>query len=358
MLIGVNFVKSCNICKTVVKDNDNFCTFCGSKIQSLSELIQEKRNEMLLNDNKESIDNFNNGFLSSEVRKFRRNRKNLVLSLIFLLIAIILGLLLANQIEQKNVQDENNENVVIESQLNKNDYDNVYNNWNNDADKQEQEKLFYDEFKPINEIKYNFQNNKVMGNIQEYLIPYVSSDEKVSMIRDMFLQLYNATDSLKMDRDKILFVSLTKDLDGKDLCKFIYNAHQFTASYRDDDKLLYIINSLGEKVFEDGQVVKSIYEFLLPYEDMLNISKISKMIINLIHDEPTISKFPSISNQQYSWNITAQNNLITVVSYVDHRSENGEKIRENFKIILEKDGNRYKIIDLIFNGEKNTKIIY
>ena len=99
MLIGVNFVKSCNVCKTVVKDNDNFCTFCGSKIQSLSELIQEKRNEMLLNDNKESIDNFNNGFLSTEVRKFKRNRRTLVLSLIFLLIAIFLGLLVGNQID-------------------------------------------------------------------------------------------------------------------------------------------------------------------------------------------------------------------------------------------------------------------
>ena len=119
-----------------------------------------------------------------------------------------------------------------------------------------------------------------------------------------------------------------------------------------------VYNSNGEKVFEDGQVIKSIEEFLVSYEDMLNISKISKMIINLIHDEPTISKFPSIINQQYLWNITVQNNLITVVSYVDHRSEKGGKIRENFKIILKKDGSRYKIVDLIFNGEKSEKIIY
>lgn len=82
------------------------------------------------------------------------------------------------------------------------------------------------------------------------------------------------------------------------------------------------------------------------------------MIINLIHDEPTISKFPSVTNQQYLWNITVQNNLITVVSYVDHRSEKGGKIRENFKIILKKDGTGYKIVDLIFNGEKSEKIIY
>ena len=250
MLIGVNFVKSCNVCKTVVKDNDNFCTFCGSKIQSLSELIQEKRNEMLLNDNKESIDNFNNGFLSTEVRKFKRNRRTLVLSLIFLLIAIFLSLLSGNQKEQKNVQSEN---VVIESQLDKNDYENVYNNGNNVADKQEQENLFDGEFKPINEMEYNFQNNKVVGNTQEYLTPPGNVSEKVSMSGDMFLQLYNATDSLKMDRDKILFTSLVRDLNGKDLCKFVYNAHQFTASYGDNDKLLYIMNSFGEKVFEDGQ---------------------------------------------------------------------------------------------------------
>ena len=355
MLIGVNFVKSCNVCKTVVKDNDNFCTFCGSKIQSLSELIQEKRNEMLLNDNKESIDNFNNGFLSTEVRKFKKNRRTLVLSLIFLLIAIFLGLLLGNQIDGENVQSEN---VVIESQLDKNDYENVYNNGNNVAYKQEQENLFDGEFKPINEMEYNFQNNKGMENTQEYLTPSGNVSEKVSMSVERFLQFYNATDSLKMDRDKILFTSLVRDLNGKDLCKFVYNAHQFTASYGDNDKLLYIMNSFGEKVFEDGQVIKSIEEFLVSYEDMLNISKISKMIINLIHDEPTISKFPSIINQQYLWNITVQNDLITVVSYVDHRSEKGGKIRENFKIILKKDGSRYKIVDLIFNGEKSEKIIY
>ena len=221
MLIGVNFVKSCNVCKTVVKDNDNFCTFCGSKIQSLSELIQEKRNEMLLNDNKESIDNFNNGFLSTEVRKFKRNRRTLVLSLIFLLIAIFLGLLVGNQIDGENVQKEN---VVIESQLDKNDYGDVYNNGNNVADKQEQENLFDGEFKPINEMEYNFQNNKVVGNTQEYLTPPGNVSEKVSMSGDMFLQLYNATDSLKMYRDKILFTSLVRDLNGKDLCKFVYNA--------------------------------------------------------------------------------------------------------------------------------------
>lgn len=43
---------------------------------------------------------------------------------------------------------------------------------------------------------------------------------------------------------------------------------------------------------------------------------------------------------------------------MDHRSEKGGKIRENFKIILKKDGSIYKIVDLIFNGEKSEKIIY
>lgn len=319
-------MKSCSVCKTTVRDEANFCTFCGSRIQSLSDMISEKQNELFSNENKYSEESTNlyNNTLSIEVDKIKRNSLMLILIFMFL----VLSLLLINN-NVKNVITK--EEYIIQS----NDpIENIY-EYGNDFGISE------------DGIKQEENSNFINGDNQQS-----------SFNQEMYTQMSDALNALNIDKSRVTSVSFKKGLEGNNIYRFSYNSHLFNAEFDPENRLKFIKNSLNQNIFENGQVIKNLDEFVISYEEMLEINKISKMIINLIHKKPIISKFPNIKKQQYAWNITLQNGSIIVNSYVDSYGKHGSKIRDKFIIVLEKNGNRYKLLDLIYNGEKSNKIIY
>ncbi len=322
-------MKNCSLCKTEVKDDANFCMFCGSKIQSLSELIKEKQNEMFSIDKKDLDDNekFYNESLAFEVERIKRNSLILISVFMVLIISLIFSLFF-NWNDSKNKINAS-ENIIQSEPI---------------------EKLY--------EYTYEFEIFEDDLKKQEYFNLFNDVSKKIPINREMFMQMYNAMSSLDIDKYKVFPFSLKRDLDGNNVYKFFYGGQEFNAVFDNENKLLNVKNSLGENVFENGQVVKNLNEFLVGYDEMLEVGRISKMIVNLIHKNPTISKFPDIKNEQQSWNMTLNENVITVNSHVDSRNKVGIKIRDKFTVVLQKNENGYKLLDLIFNGEKSNKLIY
>ncbi len=320
-------MKSCSVCKTKVNDSANYCTFCGSKIQSLSDMINEKQNELFSYDKKdiEESKNLYNDTLSIEVEKIKRN--SLIYMLLFML--LLLSLFLINNKNNKVITTK--EEYIIHSK---------------------------DPIGHIYEFTYDFNIGDKNINSQGNSNFINNNDHKTSSNKEIYTQITDSFNALNIDKNKIVSKSFKNDLEGNKIYSFSYNSHGFNALFDKQNKLKFIKNSLNENIFENGNVIKNLNEFVVPYDDMLEINKISKMIINLIHEKPIISKFPNIKKEQYAWNMTLENNNIVVKSYVDSYNKHGSNHRDTFMIILEKNNNNYKLLDVVFNGEKSNKIIY
>lgn len=323
-------MKTCNLCKTSVRDDANFCTFCGSKIQSFSELIKEKQNEMFSSNKQDSSEDkkFYNESLLIEVERFKRNSLMLISIFMILIMSLVFSLFF-NGNDSKNKINAGENTIHIGEPV---------------------EKLY--------EYTYEFEIFEDDLKKQEYFNLFDDVSKKIPINREMFMQMYNAMGNLNMDKNKVFPFSLKRDLDGNNIYKFFYGGQEFNATFNNENKLLNIKNSLNENIFDNGQVVKNLNEFLVGYDEMFEVGRISKMIVNLIHSNPTISKFPNIKNEQQGWNMTLNGNVITVNSYVDSRSKLGTKIRDKFTVVLQKNENGYKLLDLVFNGEKSNKLIY
>lgn len=354
-------MKTCNICKTVVRDDANFCTFCGSKIQTLEELINEKRSELNIKEGDLDCDinNKTNSSQKQDEEKQERDKINfliLVGSLIFLLLITLISFIP----NAKDNKDTHKDYEVIQEQIDKNDYQGAYENI--DKFLQEHENSKYNEelikikediSDKINDLPKDF-NNESDNNY----VSLMDEEDKKSIDENILNQLYDATTKLNMDKDRVKLTSLTTNSKGEDIFSFSYNGHKFNATYDNNDSLVYIKNSENDKVYENGQVIIDVGSFIVSHEEMINLSKVSKMIVNLVHKEPTISKFPDINENQYAWNIICKDNVITITSNVFYVNDNSVSVRENFKIVLRREGEGYKLLDLIINGVKSREILY
>lgn len=354
-------MKTCNICRTVVRDDANFCTFCGSKIQTLEELINEKRNELNIKegDLNLSTNNEANSAQKDDKEKQERDKINfliLVASLIFLLLITLISFI-PNAKDNREIYDDYQ---VIQEQIDKQDYQGAYENI--DKFLQEYEDSKYEE--ELTKIKENIsgkinilQKDFNIESDNNY-VSLIDEKDKKGVDENILNQLYDATTKLNMDKERVNLTSLTTNSKGEDIFSFSYNGHKFNATYDNNDSLLYIKNSENNKVYENGQVMIDIGSFIVSHEEMKNLSKVSKMIVNLVHKEPTISKFPDINENQYAWNIICKENVITITSNVFYVNNHNVSVRENFKIVLMREGEGYKLLDLIINGVKSREILY
>lgn len=350
-------MKKCNICKTVVRDDANFCTFCGSRIQTLEEIINEKRNQLNIEGNLDCYENkIDNSSLTINEDKRERDKIH-VLILIGALILLLLITFISFIPNAKSDENIHREYKIIQSQLDKNDYKGAYENI--DKFLQEHDDSKYKE--ELSKIKDDILDKiKILSpnfNIESGLINTGLTDNK-DIYENISSQLYDAVIKLNMNKEKIILMSLITNSKGEDILSFSYNAHKFNAVYDNDNRLLYIKNNEDDKVYEDGQVLLDIGSFTVSNEEMVNLSKVSKMIVNLVHEEPTISKFPDINENQSSWNITCKDNVITITSNVFYVNNHSVGVYENFKIVLVRDGEGYKLLDLIINGIKSSDILY
>ena len=313
-------MKSCSLCKTVVRDDANFCTFCGTKIQTLNEMIDEKHNEFIknnidfANNNKTNVINED---LDFEDTKPQKTRTIFILILCILFLSLILNLLVSdsrNDISLGTVKVEASDSKYIE--------------------------------KFLGEIEVNYEFS-------------LKKDSKMPLINSfMFSQLEDAFEHLEIDSKKVSSLNFNKTNDGNYSVRFNYDNQKFEAFYNESGELMSINNAFNDKIFERENMEEISGISNVPYEDMLLLSEISKKIINLIHNYPTISKFPSITNEQQYWKMLSEEDIITVSSHVNSKNENGIILRDKFKIKFVKDGEGYKIVDLIFNGDKSNKLVY
>lgn len=347
-------MKSCHVCKTLVDEDEKFCTFCGNKFQTLSEFIDQKRDEVLfLNSNEElRINNIGIKLLSYEIEKFMKFKIGSFLVFILLFLCLIFGFYIQNEykayLDYQTIQKDLERNDYEKAQI---DIDRFLNSYGESSHVGELIKI-------RNEISHEVDRILNEKMTKEYLSQFDKIGENVSMSGDEVLKLYNVANLMGMDKNKIEILDFNKIEDGHDCCKFVYGNHGFSAYYGENGDVVNVKNSMEEDIFNSGQVVKPINEFLVSDLEGYDIIRISKMIINLIHDDPRVSKFPNSIGEKYFWNITKSDNKIFVSSHVKYKNQNYENIVEDFQIILEKNSTGYKLIDLIFNGEKSEKIIY
>lgn len=340
-------MKYCSICnKSIIKDTENVCESCGSKISNLNQLLDNKKDDSITkvqekqeknNVERDVTQNFD--ILINE-DKYAKNRIILAIMILLLSLGVLLGVALENtRINYGGIHNNSND-------LNKNNYVYYYlEGTNNDATINGNE----DGAILGSEIYTNYK--KIINNKES-----INSNNLINTNDNMLKQLYEACKSLLMNTENVEVISSKKDEVGNTVYEFIYDSQKFDGVF-DKEKLLYITNAFNDKIFENGQVIKSVDSFLLPYDEMEEIVRISKSIVNLIHVEPTISRFPKLNDKSGDWKIYIKDNIVTVLSYVKY-TNGGEIIRDDFEINLVKNGNGYKVHNIIYDGQKSYKLIY
>ncbi len=349
-------MKSCSVCKTLVGEHEKFCTFCGNKIQTLSEFFDKTRDEVLGLSLPEDykINKIGIQLLSCEIEKFMKFRIGSILILIFIALCVIFGFYIQDEYAEyrdyKAIQENlsNNEYQQTQVYIDKFLYDYV------DSSHR------YELIRIKDEISHQVEMILAQQKTKDYLKYFDKIGESVSMGGDMVLRLYGVTDTLGMDKEKIKIIDFfeSQNYQDHDYCIFVYRNHYFTAYYGDDNEIFRVRNSLNEDMFLNNQVEKSIYDFLLSDDEIHDVMRVSKMIVNLVHDDPTISKFPDMQNQKYYWNMMKKGDTIVVLSHVSYVNNMNQNIKENFQITLNKNETRYELLDLILDGKRNNQIIY
>ena len=340
-------MKTCSVCnKTLINENESMCETCGSKIKSLNNLLQNKveKEEVPVvehnNINYKVTKNFKNtGVLIEEEERIKRNK----LILICLSLLLFLGLML-NVLLESSVMNGGNIKYTPEISNLKDNSNYIY-DFNNEIKKK-------NKYDYVAYLKYSDDYKRIINNKDLLEI----NNNGIYINENKLRQLYDACKNLLIDTNKVVLISSSKDISGNSLYEFIYDAQKFNVFY-DKDTISYISNGTNDKIFENGNVVKSVDEFLIPYDQMKEIVRISKSIINLIHIEPTISKYANLDDGKGNWIIFNRDGLITVLSHVKYVN-GGKTIKDNFEINLTKTGNGYKLVNLIYDDVKSNKLIY
>lgn len=334
-------MRKCSVCsKNLLDDEENVCKSCNSKIENLNHLLDNNpKKNMISSDIKQESKYIKTDYLVNDVEKGRNNRKILlVLAFLFLLMVLSMELIRINNASEIKKYESLNKNVGVS------DY-NISSNEDTVKNKVVEYKYSYNLDDFVN-YKDNVRNKEVFKKI----------GDQVKLNENQLKELNKAFDGLLMDTSKVEILSSNKDISGKKIYKILYDTQKLNALF-ENDKLIYISNILNEKLYEDDKVNKTFDKFLLELDKMKEIINISKKIINLVNVEPTVSRYPNLENELKNWNIFMENDVINVNSFVKYNN-GGQIIRNDFKILLVKKGDRYYILDLIYNGEKSKKLIY